>query len=38
MKESRGTHFDPDILDAFLEIKDEFEEIANNFADNDKDD
>lgn len=33
MKEGRGTHFDPDMIDAFLEIKDEFEKIANSFVD-----
>jgi putative two-component system response regulator len=29
----RGHHFNPDIVDAFLEIQDKFREIANNFAD-----
>lgn len=29
----RGTHFDPDILDAFLDIQDEFRRIAARFAD-----
>lgn len=33
MKDGRGTHFDPDMLDAFLEVKDEFEKIANSFVD-----
>ena len=33
MKEGRGTHFDPDMIDAFLEIKDEFENIAESFND-----
>ena len=33
MKEERGIHFDPDILDAFLELEKEFEEIAKNFMD-----
>lgn len=38
MKEGRGTHFDPDMLDAFLEIKDEFEKIANSFTDKNSED
>ncbi len=33
MKEGRGIHFDPDILDAFLELQKEFEDIAKNFTD-----
>ena len=33
MKEGRGTHFDPDILDAFLQLEKEFEEVAENFTD-----
>lgn len=37
MKDGRGTHFDPDILDAFLEIEDKFLEIAIHYADS-KDD
>lgn len=31
--EGRGSHFDPDMVDAFLEITDEFNQIAQNFAD-----
>lgn len=31
--EGRGTHFDPDVLDAFLAIQDEFIAIAEKFAD-----
>ena len=31
--EGRGTHFDPDIVDAFLDIADEFQDIAARFAD-----
>ena len=31
--EGRGTHFDPDLVDAFLQISDEFHEIAEHFAD-----
>lgn len=33
MKKGRDTHFDPDILDAFLEIEDAFFEIALQYAD-----
>ena len=33
MKEGRGIHFDPDILDAFLELQKEFEDIAKSFID-----
>ena len=31
--EGRGTHFDPDLVDAFLKISDEFRAIAERFAD-----
>ena len=31
--EGRGTHFDPDLVDAFLQISDQFHEIAERFAD-----
>ena len=31
--EGKGTHFDPDLVDAFLQISDEFHEIAEHFAD-----
>ena len=33
MRNDRGTHFDPDILDAFLELEKEFEEVAKSFMD-----
>ena len=33
MREGRGTHFDPDMIDAFLEIEDEFAAIAEQFLD-----
>ncbi len=33
MARSRGTHFDPNVLDAFLEIEDEIVEIKNRFSD-----
>ena len=32
---SKGSHFDPDITDAFLAITDQFKEIAARFADSD---
>ena len=35
--EGRGTHFDPDIVDAFLEIQEEFRAIASRYADSDDD-
>ena len=37
MSEGRGTHFDADMLDAFVEIQDEFRAIAQRFADSDED-
>ena len=33
LAEGRGTHFDPDVLDAFLAHQDRFKEIAARFAD-----
>jgi len=33
IKEGRGTHFDPDIVDAFLALQDKFSEIATLLAD-----
>ena len=35
MVQGRGTHFDPDILDAFLDIQEEFRNIAQRLADSD---
>ena len=32
MKERRGTYFDPDVVDAFLEVNEAFREIAVRFA------
>jgi adenylate cyclase len=32
MRNRRGTHFDPDVLDAFLETREEFRRIAEQFA------
>ena len=37
MRAGRGAHFDPDILDAFLDLNDEFRRIALQFADSDTD-
>ena len=33
----RGTHFDPDMVDAFIEIQDTFAEIAQRYADTEAD-
>jgi putative two-component system response regulator len=33
MRKGRGTHFDPDVLDAFFEIEDRFAAIAEEFRD-----
>lgn len=33
IKKSRGTHFDPDIVDAFIKIHEQFRNIAREFAD-----
>ena len=35
--QGRGSHFDPDVVDAFLAIEDEFRAIASRFADSDGD-
>jgi putative two-component system response regulator len=35
--DSKGTHFDPDMVDAFVELQDEFRAIAQRFADTDTD-
>lgn len=37
IQEGRGHHFDPDITDAFVALKDDFREIAARFADSDED-
>ena len=37
MRKGRGSHFDPDVLDAFFEIEGEFARIAIAFADADTD-
>ena len=33
----RGSHFDPDMVDAFIEIQDEFQDIAQRYPDSDGD-
>ncbi|AKU10030.1 response regulator [Azoarcus sp. CIB] len=33
IRDGRGSHFDPDIVDAFVELQDEFRVIAARFAD-----
>jgi putative two-component system response regulator len=33
MRDGRGKHFDPDVLDAFIEIQSQFKDIAERFAD-----
>lgn len=33
IREGRGSHFDPDIVDAFLEIAEEFQQIAEHYSD-----
>lgn len=35
--EGRGNHFDPDIVDAFLLVSDQFQAIAAKFRDSDAD-
>ncbi|MCG2584286.1 two-component system response regulator [Massilia sp. TS11] len=37
MKKGRATHFDPDVLDAFLELEGEFARIASQYQDSDAD-
>ncbi|MFG1245164.1 response regulator [Xanthobacter flavus] len=37
IREGRGQHFDPDIVDAFIEIEEEFNDIAERFADSEED-
>ena len=37
IREGRGTHFDPDMVDAFVQITEEFHAIAERFADSEED-
>ncbi len=37
MRKGHGTHFDPDVLDAFFEIEEEFIAIAKRFHDSERD-
>ena len=37
IQESRATHFDPDVVDAFMAIHEDFRAIAQRFADSDQD-
>jgi putative two-component system response regulator len=37
LRAASGTHFDPDILDAFLELQDEFNAISRRFTDSEVD-
>lgn len=37
LRAASGTHFDPDILDAFLELEDEFNAISRRFTDSEVD-
>jgi putative two-component system response regulator len=34
IRAGRGSHFDPEVLDVFLELADEFQNIALRFSDN----
>jgi len=35
--EGKGSHFDPDMVDAFMKLADEFKEIAGRYLDSDAD-
>ena len=37
IREGRGSHFDPDMVDAFLELEEDFRAIAARYADTDDD-
>ncbi len=37
MQKGRGSHFDPDVLDAFIELQDQFQQIARQFSDSEED-
>jgi cyclic di-GMP phosphodiesterase len=36
MIEGKGKHFDPDLIDAFLELQEEFQDISQRYADSDQ--
>jgi len=36
IREGRGQHFDPDLVDAFLELQEEFQEITRRYADSEQ--
>ncbi|MFO1263745.1 MAG: two-component system response regulator [Rhodoferax sp.] len=36
IREGRGSHFDPDIVDAFLVLADQFQAVAQRYADSDE--
>jgi putative two-component system response regulator len=35
--EGRGRHFDPDMVDGFLKVADQFHEVARRYTDTDAD-
>jgi putative two-component system response regulator len=35
--EGKGSHFDPDVVDAFVELAEEFRAVATRFSDSDSD-
>ena len=37
MRQGRGTHFDPDVLDAFIALQEDFRSVASTYADSDAD-
>ena len=37
MLQGRGTHFDPDVLDAFIALQEDFRTVASTYADSDAD-
>jgi putative two-component system response regulator len=37
IREGRGTHFDPDMVDVFLDVSEQFRAIAARYADSDED-
>ena len=36
IREGKGSHFDPDMVDAFLQVEEKFREIALEFADHEE--